>query len=327
MLFTVIVPIYKVENYLCECIDSILSQNYYNFELILVDDGSPDRCPEICEQYARQDKRIRIVHQQNRGLSSARNRGIEISCGRYIVFVDGDDVLCDNTLKKLAECVEKNNYPDMIIGNVVHWINNTEKIAVDNQKYMKEQIGKNIFELNEIYAKHSVQLPWSAYHSIYNRELLIKQGLYFSEDIVGAEDCDFYLKILPYIRTYVLTDIPLVKYRLNREGSIINTTSFRSIMGQLRVFSNAFDFAVNFSNQYLIRRYFADRFTNMIIFIETLKEETQKEECYCFIHEHKIILKYTSFKIKYIVAKTVWKVCGVEKGSKLLLKINKRIHK
>ncbi len=92
-LVSVIVPVYKVENYLCNCIESILNQTYGNMEIILVDDGSPDGCGRICDEYTKKDNRIRVIHKENGGLSDARNAGIEIATGKYIVFIDSDDVV------------------------------------------------------------------------------------------------------------------------------------------------------------------------------------------------------------------------------------------
>lgn len=94
-LITVVVPIYKVEQYLAECVDSILNQTYTNLEIYLVDDGSPDRCGEICNEYAKKDSRIRVIHQENKGLSGARNSAIDVFKGEYITFVDSDDWISD----------------------------------------------------------------------------------------------------------------------------------------------------------------------------------------------------------------------------------------
>ena len=87
---SIIVPVYKVEMYLPRCIDSIVNQTYKNIEIILIDDGSPDNCGTICEMYAFDDKRIKVIHQENQGLSAARNIGLDIASGKYIVFVDSD---------------------------------------------------------------------------------------------------------------------------------------------------------------------------------------------------------------------------------------------
>ena len=83
-LISVIVPVYKVEQYLDECVQSIINQTYKNLEIILVDDGSPDRCPEMCDEYARQDSRIKVIHKPNGGISSARNSGLDIARGEYV---------------------------------------------------------------------------------------------------------------------------------------------------------------------------------------------------------------------------------------------------
>lgn len=88
---SIIIPIYNVEKYLKRCIDSIVNQTYKNTEIILVNDGSPDNCGEICDEYAKIDSRIKVIHKENGGLSSARNAGIDISSGEYIMFVDSDD--------------------------------------------------------------------------------------------------------------------------------------------------------------------------------------------------------------------------------------------
>ena len=90
---SVIVPVYNVEEYLRPCIDSILEQTFTDFELILVDDGSPDRCGEICDEYEQIDKRIRVIHQENGGLSAARNAGLDVMSGEYVTFIDSDDLV------------------------------------------------------------------------------------------------------------------------------------------------------------------------------------------------------------------------------------------
>lgn len=100
-LISVIVPIYKVQDYLKECIESIINQTYSDIEVILVDDGSPDRCPQMCDEWAKRDSRIRVVHKKNGGLSSARNAGLDVAKGEYISFVDSDDFICKDALENL----------------------------------------------------------------------------------------------------------------------------------------------------------------------------------------------------------------------------------
>ncbi len=107
MKLSIIMPVYNVEDYLCKCIDSVLNQDYEDYEVILVDDGSPDECPKICDSYAKKHDNIRVVHRENGGLSAARNSGIEVAIGEYILFVDSDDYIEPNVLGTLMEQVER----------------------------------------------------------------------------------------------------------------------------------------------------------------------------------------------------------------------------
>lgn len=102
-LISIIVPIYKVEEYLDECVQSLLKQTYQNLEIILVDDGSPDNCPQMCDNYAKKDKRVKVIHKANGGLSSARNTGLDVATGEYIGFVDSDDFIAENMYELLLK--------------------------------------------------------------------------------------------------------------------------------------------------------------------------------------------------------------------------------
>ncbi len=115
-LISVIVPVYKTENYLCKCVDSILAQTYTNLEIILVDDGSPDNCGKICDEYAAKDSRVKVIHQKNGGLSAARNAGLDIATGEYIGFVDSDDYIAPDMYEKLYNALVSNE-ADMSICN------------------------------------------------------------------------------------------------------------------------------------------------------------------------------------------------------------------
>lgn len=104
-LISVIIPVYKVEAYLCPCVESVLAQTYQNIEIILVDDGSPDNCPRICDEYAASDPRIRVIHKENGGLSSARNAGIEAAKGEFLAFLDSDDLWSPLFLERLYQAI------------------------------------------------------------------------------------------------------------------------------------------------------------------------------------------------------------------------------
>ena len=106
ILVSVIVPVYNVEEYLSRCVESILTQTYHNLEVILVDDGSPDECPLICEEYARKDSRIVVLHQRNQGQSVARNYGLDIMKGEYLAFVDSDDAVERDYISNAIDLIE-----------------------------------------------------------------------------------------------------------------------------------------------------------------------------------------------------------------------------
>ena len=147
MIYSVIVPIYKVEKYLEKCITSILNQSFTDFELILVDDGSPDSCPQICDNFALKDSRIRVIHKKNGGLVSARNIGIQAAKGDYICYVDGDDWIHKDMLSEIYKDSIQKYSPDMIIFGIVKlFANRKEEIFTDlddgiykrttNQRYL-----------------------------------------------------------------------------------------------------------------------------------------------------------------------------------------------
>ena len=122
-LISVIVPVYKVERYLDRCVQSIVDQTYRNLEIILVDDGSPDACSDMCDAWAAKDHRIRVIHQENRGLGAARNSGIRISTGELIGFVDSDDWLEPTMYEVLYHSLTKENADTSMIADVLEYPN------------------------------------------------------------------------------------------------------------------------------------------------------------------------------------------------------------
>lgn len=153
-LISVIVPIYNVEKYLNKCVDSIINQTYKNLEIILVDDGSPDKCPELCDIYAQKDKRIKVVHKENGGLSDARNAGMAVASGEYVSFIDSDDYIELNMLSDLYDCIVKDNSDVAACG--VNWVDESCKVirkdcveqhcVLSNVEAMKELLHDNIIK-------------------------------------------------------------------------------------------------------------------------------------------------------------------------------------
>ncbi len=181
-LVGVIVPIYKVEKYIAECIESILAQTYTNFRLILVDDGSPDNAGYICDEYAKKDSRITVIHQENAGVTRARARGVEEAhdC-EFIMFVDGDDTITTDALMKLNDRMSKDC--DIVIG-VVKGYNYYNVDSITNEQYLHSLISRTdispapwakLFRLN-LFSKNIFDIPR---HIIYGEDLLMNIRLGF----------------------------------------------------------------------------------------------------------------------------------------------------
>ena len=216
---SVIVPVYKVEKYLHECVDSILAQTFRDFELILVDDGSPDNCGAICDEYAAKDSRIRVIHQENQGLSGARNSGIDIARGEYITFVDSDDRIDRRYLEILIAAVKD--------GADVTVCRHREFSDEDHLTQWEGECPFHCFDpeaaLIKLY-EGSAQVPVNAWGKLFRRKLIGD-----SRFPVGRlhEDQAFTPCILYRAEKIVSCDAVLYHYRVNPQSITRNTFSVR----------------------------------------------------------------------------------------------------
>lgn len=209
---SIIIPIYNVEKYINKCIQSIIDQTYSNLEIILVDDGSIDRCSKICDEYANKDKRIKVIHKQNGGLSSARNIGIDISSGEYILFIDADDYIHESTVEILIKkAISKN--ADIVHFNFQYVDEEGNKINIKNKNLDDNKI-LNSYETICEYAKKSIIVM--ACTKLYKRELF--DGLRFDEGYVYEDELIFPKIIYKSKINYMIND--KLYYYVNRESSI-----------------------------------------------------------------------------------------------------------
>lgn len=208
---SILVPIYKVEKYLSRCIDSVLAQDFTDWELILVDDGSPDRCPEICDEYAQKDERIRVVHKDNGGLPSARLAGFKEARGKYVAFLDSDDWLMPNAIGVLFAKIEEGY--DMVRGSY-----RVVRAENDYTNYIAHTLG----EINDISIYRGKMLNsqiepymWGAIARKYcYSEDMFEPVLGFS---VGEDTMTNYLASKNFGKIYILPDI-LYNYYRNEES-------------------------------------------------------------------------------------------------------------
>lgn len=193
-MISIIVPIYNVEKYLKKCVNSILNQTYKNLEVILVDDGSPDRCPEICDDFAFQDKRVKVIHKENGGLISARQAGLRAASGEYIGFVDGDDWIEPDMYMNFYDSVVKYS-PDIVVSEFI-FDYETEKVK-SSQNLTKPFFSKQEM-INEIYPSMLFKPPYynfgiypCCWAKLYKKELLEKCLFKVTPKIKIGEDSAF----------------------------------------------------------------------------------------------------------------------------------------
>lgn len=196
---SIIVPVYKVEPYLKRCVDSLTNQTLRDIEIILVDDGSPDNCPQMCDEFAKQDSRIKVIHKINGGQGSARNAGIRVAAGDYIGFVDSDDSAEPDMYEKLYDCAVKTDV-DFAMADYYR-VCADERIPktldIRAGLYSKSDIQNEIFPM--LIMREAVDFGplLSVCNCLYKTEFLRDNNLYFDEEIKVAEDC-IYSAILGY---------------------------------------------------------------------------------------------------------------------------------
>ncbi len=217
MLLSIIVPVYKVEPYLRRCVESILSQTMSDFELILVDDGSPDACPAICNEYAAKDARVTVIHQANKGVSTARNRGLEIAKGDWITFVDSDDYLVANAYELLLNAAEAESC-DMAI---MDWAFVDEQDRIVSGK--ERQYGDTVYlNQKQVYQKQfdiPATIRTSMINKVFRRHVL--QGLCYDPEMHCCEDTYLCSLCLERVERAVYIRQPLYR-NVQRQGSAMH---------------------------------------------------------------------------------------------------------
>lgn len=221
--FSIVMPVYGVEKHLCKAIDSVLNQTFQDFEIILVDDCSPDKSPQICDEYAEKYGNVKVIHlEKNGGLSNARNVGQKYAGGKYILFMDSDDYVDDYLFEKVRQSLDENPAKIVIFGLVEEYFdeNNVIKNKVlvkSEEKFLKEQqkVRENLVELEE---KTLLGYTWNKF---YDLEYLNKNGLQF-EKITLIEDIVFNIKYTSEIDSMNILDITPYHYNRRINESLTN---------------------------------------------------------------------------------------------------------
>ncbi len=237
-MFSIIVPVYNVENYLAQAIDSVLAQDFDNYELILVDDGSMDSSPEICWNYARNYPQIHFVTRANAGVSASRNLAIKMARGEYLICLDSDDYWRGTQiLSSLEQHIQQNNYPDVVVHSAISLYpdGGEGRMPVYTDQFEATYVfAQDFYHL----AEHNIWLgyPWS---KIIKRSLVVNNQLFYPE---GLHYEDFYwsVDIARYLNTYSYFDLGFYIYRREREGSITRYVSVKNMQDMFFIAKKTF---------------------------------------------------------------------------------------
>ena len=232
MRLSIIIPVYNVEQYLQNCVQSVLTQTYQDLQVILVDDGSTDSSGILCDQLAQQDSRIQVVHKVNGGLSDARNAGLKVATGDYVAFLDSDDLyLLNDGIAQLME-VAQAEQPDVLLFQCVdiypHRQSARKAYATD---YLATHTGTEVF--HQLVRTQSFNM--SACFQLIRRELLEEHQIYFEKGLL-SEDVDWSLRLWRYVNKVRAINLPLYGYQ-HREGSITTTYTIRNLRSYEHIFA------------------------------------------------------------------------------------------
>ena len=203
MKLSIIIPVYNVEKYLDRCVESVLAQSFRDFEVLLIDDGSPDNSGRMCDEWALKDSRIKVIHQKNTGLSGARNTGLRNAQGEYVTFVDSDDLIAENMMATLIERVEKDDLDAVWCSYYRFFNDDITNRSVRNIPDMlclsTEEIRENMM-MNVITGfDHSMEIPVIMCAVLYRKSIIDEKGLYVSPvKETSSEDSYFNLQFLSH---------------------------------------------------------------------------------------------------------------------------------
>lgn len=310
MLLSIIVPVYNVEEYLPQCIESIASINIKDIEIILVNDGSTDNSKSICSKYKKTFNNIKLIDRLNGGLSAARNTGILNSSGKYIMFVDSDDYVNTDNLYKVIEFLRCNDL-DVIMGDYYEVIEDETKIIHNCNSKIIRSVDKKI--LKEIFNEFNGL--WPAWKNIVKKEFLIKNNIIFKEEFLH-EDIDFTTRILLNMENYAYIDVPWYYYRTQRVGSIMNKRNFKSLNDILEIVIELNEYIDELNLDCDLNNVIKNRLRKNIYMSINLVKKANKDELNNLInilnHNKNILCKTDNYK--HNIFYYFYKIFGIKKS-------------
>lgn len=243
---SIIIPVYNAERYIEKCLKSIINQTLTEIEVIIINDGSHDKSLEICENYANQDPRIRIIDKENQGVSIARNKGIEEAKGKYIMFIDADDWIENNACEILYSEIKQNSADLCFCNHIIEYNDRVKKVKFydENSMILKDDIRRKIIlplieeNQNKIHEKASFRSPWG---KLFKKSIIIDNNIRFNKELSIGEDFIFNLEYLSKSEKVVMSDNYLYHYLINDTSTLKRYKSncwdlYRKLMVNLEYF-------------------------------------------------------------------------------------------
>ncbi len=296
--FSIIIPVYNVEEYLERCVSSVINQTYKNIEIILVDDGSPDGSPAMCDKFAAQDDRIKVIHKENGGLSDARNFGIKAANGEYIIFLDSDDSIELTSCEDIYNSIKGAASPDVVICNT-NWIENGSTKVVN--RYDKCEL----FNGGKEFLNYLFSMPFTfcflSPNNIYKRELLIDNNLFFEKGLLH-EDERWTPEVLLEAKTVLNTNIAFYNYFI-RMGSITTakkkTKNAKDLISTVHYLNNLYEKIEDKVLRNNLKSYLCNLYLNAVCMGELYdeKEFINKRLCVSLAKTYKAKIKAAVFCI------------------------------
>ena len=308
MFFSIVIPVYNVEKYLNQCVDSILSQTFKDFELILVDDGSKDNSGQICDGYAQMDARVKVIHKENGGLSDARNEGTSQASGKYIIYVDSDDYIDgDDFLEEVYSKAQ--NGADVICYKFRKYYDNAGKFGECSFSFPDFESYNTLPErVRYLVCRDSFYC--SAWSKAIKLELIKDNEILFEKGLLG-EDQEWYYHVLIKAKSIDAIDRAFVIYR-QRENSITKTFKIKNLTDCLYIIKkwNTQIGIAEIEEEYKTALYhsLAKLYCNILIAYTNLKDKNKKKY-YKELKELKLLLKYNLNPRTRVVSK-IKRLCG-----------------
>jgi len=304
ILLSFIIPVYNVENYINDCVYSILNQNCSHIEVILVNDGSTDSSGILCDKFAENSSLVQVVHQKNGGHSSARNAGLKLAKGKYVAFIDSDDFISETCIREMLLWTEENT-EDICFLNAYKYFPDSSTQLVDVFPPRSKMKGKSAEEALKALSMCE-KFPGGAWGKLFNREFLIENGISFPQDLLHGEDLAFIIECMARANTFDRLDLDYYYYRQERMGSVTSCKKMEKVYNDLaRFVKDTVLFAQGFPERQDSICSFAAYEYAVALHTYCLLKGAFKSESSHFFKEYKYILKYGKSKKLIFVRKCV----------------------